>query len=279
MVWSYCEVLRAFINNVKQMRRGEKDGVQGGWRGECRTGQSHKKISECERLERQREATALKSTAGFRKSEGSRCLLGRCWLDANELRRSIEGADNLLSTTRPSEQLYKGFLWSSGASPKITLASPDPTAVAPSQHAATAPHADVSPVLVVTQPITKKKCAGNRRTCRVKVWTCRRSVGFQGKKYFTWRKTCQYPHTKARNVVLILTVVNNRAERRYWEKKKKWEFVLTLETKHFLTCLHPDSQQNSSTRSVSSQLCREWTLSKKTFSSFFLIHPNWPQWV
>lgn len=110
-----------FINNVKQMRRGEKDGVQGGWRGECRTGQSYKKISKCERLERRREATALKAAAGFRKSEGSRCSPGRCWLDANELRRSIGGADNLLSTTRPSEQLYKGFLWRSGTSPKITL--------------------------------------------------------------------------------------------------------------------------------------------------------------
>lgn len=43
MVLSYCEVLRAFINNTKQMRRREKDRVQGGWRGGCRTGQSYKK--------------------------------------------------------------------------------------------------------------------------------------------------------------------------------------------------------------------------------------------
>lgn len=75
-------MLRAFITNVKQMSIGEKDGVQGGWRGKCRAGQSFKKKSKCERLERQREATALEARGRLQEVRGvkmcAREVLTRC---------------------------------------------------------------------------------------------------------------------------------------------------------------------------------------------------------
>lgn len=180
-VWSYCEVLRAFITNVKQMRRGEKDGVQGGWRGKCRAGQSYKKKIQ---VRKTRAATrshrAWKPAGGFRKSEGSRCAPGRCWLDANESgpsRRSFGGADNLLSTTRPSEELYKGFLWSSGTSPKITLGqswSDGPWLRANTLQQRHTLKRLLSLLLLSQSP--KTNYADNRRTYRAKVWTHRKTV-------------------------------------------------------------------------------------------------------